>query len=110
MGTRSRSSEDVARGTGELTRLGGQAQAFVRWCGKWAQVNGTGSKSLVSLSIYPPSASRNGQWLIVGKAFDGGYRFVAFHRSTDPLTALVGFFQRWAEGKLTWKPDEWRKD
>lgn len=110
VGTRSDSPGKDDRGDRASARLGNQAQTFTNWCVKWAKHNGEGSVALRSLSLYPPSASRNGDWLVVAKGFDGGYKCVAFHRASEPLTALLGFFQRWAEGKLTWKPDEYAKD
>jgi hypothetical protein len=83
----------------------GQGEAFIRLAGRWAA--GTGDENhLRSLTLYPPSVSRNGMWLAVGKAWSGGYKLVAFHRAPDSLTAMLGFLQRLASGKLDWKEDK----
>lgn len=97
-GTYQKEAQDAAR-------LGSQALALVRLFRRWATTTRS-ENHLRSLSIYPPSQSRQGMWLIIGKAWSGGYKLVAFHRGTDPLTAILGFMQRLAEDKLDWKADE----
>lgn len=91
---------------GDATRLAGQAAHIVRASLRWQRTT-RNSTHLRSVSIYPPSSSRNGQWLIIGKAWNEGYRLVAFHRASDLITALAGFFQRYLENKLIWKDDEY---
>lgn len=106
MSGKAKAGKHVTDLLGDAARLAGQAAQFIRYCDRWAKSAGS-ENHLRSLSLYPPSQSRNGQWLVIGKLWSGGYKMVAFHRSSDPHTALVGFFQRWAEGKLDWKPDTW---
>lgn len=89
---------------GDAAHREAQATQFIRYCRSWERTT-RDANQLRSLSLYPPSTSRNGQWLVIGKAWSGGYKLVAFHRATDPFTALLGFFQRWAVGKLDWKED-----
>lgn len=91
-------------GDEDASRVAGQAVQFVRYCRKWA-LPARGYPILRSLSLYPPSVSRNGNWLVVGKAWGDTGRLVAFHRSPDPLTALVGFLAKSAAGTLVWKAD-----
>jgi len=100
---KNRTSSD---GDEDVTRLAYQALQFLRLCYRWAQSSGR-STQLVSLSIYPPNSRHGGDWLIVGKAFDGGYRKVAFHRSPNPFTALLGFLQKCEQQTLTWKEDSY---
>lgn len=86
-----------------------QAKTLVRILYRWSQATGS-ENHLRSITIYPPSAARNGMWLIVGKAWSGGYKLVSFHRATDPLTALVGFLSRVEQGKATWKEDSYAEE
>lgn len=85
--------------------LAAQARAVLRGCSLWERSVGA-ELHIKSVAIYPPSTSRNGMWLVIGKAWSGGYKLVAFHRATDPLTAFAGFLQRAEEGKLIWKEDK----
>lgn len=95
-------------GDADSSRLAAQALQFARYLRKW-ELSGRGWPLFRSITLYPPSASRNGSWLVVGKAYGEQEKLVAFHRSPDPLTALVGFLQKWLEGKLVWKVDEYRE-
>lgn len=107
MGERqSRKSEAGAGLSKDTTALAAQARAVLRGCSLWERTIGS-ENHIRSWSLYPPSASRNGQWLIVAKAWSGGHRLVAFHRSSDPLTCMAGFFQRAEENKLEWKVDDY---
>lgn len=91
---------------GSTARLAAQADVIVRYASRWAAQSGD-VVYLRSINLYPPSRSRNGMWLIVGKGFYGGYNVVAFHRAPDVITALVGFLSRWYTGKLVWKKDSY---
>lgn len=104
MSSKAKAPRHVTDILGDTARLAAQAAQLVRLAVRWERTTGAASH-IRSVAIYPPSQSRNGQWLIIGKAWDGGYKLVAFHRSSDLLTALVGFLQRAADGKLEWKPD-----
>lgn len=106
MSRKSRSDSDGPSSHSHEAHFANQAVQFVRYCSRWVKSVGA-ENHIRSIALYPPSVSRNGQWLVVGKSWAGGYRMVAFHRSSDPLTALVGFFQRAAEEKLIWKRDEY---
>lgn len=88
------------------TRIGAQAVALVGLLRAWEKTT-SNETHIRSVTIYPPSRSRNGQWLVIGKSWHGGYKLVAFHRGTDALTALLGFFQRASEEKLIWKEDSY---
>lgn len=88
------------------SRLAAQALQFVRYCRRWAAPR-RDWPILRSVTLYPPSASRNGNWLVVGKGFMPDQKVVAFHRSPDPLTALVGFMAKGAAGTLVWKEDKY---
>ena len=90
-------------------RLAEQALQFIRYCAQWEKSQRRMSV-LRSVSLYPPSTSRNGSWLVIGKAWSDGQRLVAFYRSTDPLTALLGFFTAVAAEKVTWKPDQYANE
>lgn len=89
---------------GDTARLAAQAALIVRLAVRWERTIGR-ENHIHSVTIYPPARSRNGQWLIIGKAWGSGYKLVAFHRSSDIITALVGFLQRAYEQKLEWKRD-----
>jgi hypothetical protein len=93
----------------DATRLASQAVQFIRYCRRWSETTGQ-EYHIRSIALYPPSQSRNGMWLVIAKSWYGGYKLVAFHRSPDPLTALVGFFQKWVEDKLDWKQDKFADD
>lgn len=93
-------------GDASLTRLTNQALQFVRLCVRWER-NQQRSTVLRSLNIYPPSSSRNGQWLIVAKGWAEGYRVVAFHRSSDCLTALLGILSKIADESIVWQADKY---
>lgn len=88
----------------DVARLTAQAQEFIRGCHRWSHTVGE-ENHIRSVTLYPPSQSRNGMWMVIGKAWSGGYKLVAFHRASDPLTALAGFFVRATQGKLEWKED-----
>lgn len=90
----------------DSSRRQAQATQLVRYCVKWALPQ-RDWPILRSVTLYPPAVSRNGSWLVVGKAWGDQKRLVAFHRSTDPLTALVGFLQKWFQATLVWKEDTW---
>jgi len=75
---------------------------------KWARSDGVNRK-LVSVTLYPPDGAKRSVWMVLGKGFIDGVPVVAFHRSPDPLTALLGFFQKAFAGSLTWKRDTYRK-
>lgn len=85
----------------------GQAVSLARWFAKWDGTQGQ-EYHLRSVTLYPPKATKSGQWMVVGKGWNGGYRLVAFHRSTDGFRALLGFFERWWTGKLDWKADSYQ--
>lgn len=89
---------------GDAARLAGQAALLIRLCNLWAKTVG-GENHIKSIALYPPSVSRAGMWMVIGKSWSGGYRLVAFHRGSDALTTLCGFLQRAYEQKLTWKED-----
>lgn len=91
---------------GDVTRVKDQALQFIRLAHRWSQTE-RGEYHLRSLTLYPPSATRAGSWMVVGKAWYGGYKLVAFHRSTDALSVLLGFLARWSQGKLDWKRDQY---
>jgi len=93
-------------GDADMSHLAHQAVQFIRLCYRWQEASHA-STQLLSVSIYPPSPKRNGDWLVVGKGFSGGYRLVAFHRSAHPLKALLGFFQKCADQTLDWKQDDY---
>lgn len=104
----SRSAKAGKDGAGILddgARLAEQALQFVRYSIKWAQAP-VSEYHLRSIVLYPPSSTRAGQWMVVGKGWYGGYKMVAFHRSSDALTALTGFLAKWWVGKLDWKKDQ----
>lgn len=90
----------------DIARITEAAQEFIRGCHRWERTTGS-ENHITSITLYPPSQSRNGQWLVIAKAWSGGYRLVAFSRSTDPLHALALFFTRWVNGKLEWKEDKY---
>lgn len=89
-----------------LASRGTQALQFVRYCAKWSSTVGL-EYHIRSVTLYPPSASRNGMWLVIAKGWYGGHKLVAFHRASDPLTAMLGMLQRYIEGKLDWKEDKY---
>lgn len=91
---------------GNASNLLGQATLIVRYSVKWADTH-RAEVHLMSISVYPPSRSRNGQFLVVGKGWQEGVRLVAFHRNTDLVSALAGFFTKWWTGKLEWKQDKY---
>lgn len=86
------------------SRLAAQAAELLRAGLQW-EGSTHNSTHLRSVTIYPPSSSRNGMFLIVGKAWHGGYKMVAFHRAPNILAALLGFFWKVANQKIEWKPD-----
>lgn len=88
----------------DKARVAEQAIQLLRLMYRWEETVGQ-ENHIRSIALYPPSTSRNGQWLVIGKAWSGGYKLVAFNRNTDPLSALLGFFTRWSQGKLDWKED-----
>lgn len=87
-------------------RLTAQALELLRLGDRWEASVGA-ENHIKSLALYPPSASRNGQWLVIGKAWSGGHKLVAFHRASDPITALLGFLSKAEQQKLEWKQDKW---
>lgn len=87
------------------TRISAQALQLVRYLRKW-ELSGRSWPVLRSLTLYAPAQNRTGSWLVVGKAWGEQGGLVAFSRSSDPLTAMVGFLQKWIEGKLVWKEDK----
>lgn len=93
----------------DASRLAAQALQLVRLADLWSR-SPKGEFHLKSIALYPPSASRNGMWLVIGKGWAGGYRVVAFHRSTNLLGALLGFLQRCADQKLEWKRDSYSEE
>lgn len=85
-------------------RLAAQAKQFVRLCFQWA-ISVNRSPVLRSVTLYPPSVSRNGAWLVVCKVWDDGDKKVGFHRASDPLTALLGALTKLQAGALPLKDD-----
>jgi len=106
MSSHIRNNRRKSDGDEDTTHLAYQALQFLRLCYKWAATT-QNSTQLVSLSIYPPNNKHGGDWLIVGKAFDGGYRMVAFHRSPNPFQALLGFLSKCNDKTLVWKEDSY---
>lgn len=90
----------------DSARRAAQAAMLIRLSLQWAQ-SVHRSTQLRSLNIYPPSASRNGMWLVVAKGWDGGRKVVAFHRSPDFLTTLLGILQKIADCSISWKEDRY---
>lgn len=103
-----KAERDNRRGSllGDVTRFKEQAAQLIQLSVWWERTTHTDAH-IKSLSIYPPSTSRNGMWLIVLKGFGVYGGMVAFHRAPDLLTALLGALNRAAQGKLDWKRDEW---
>lgn len=93
-----------SNGDAPQARLLAQARSLVRLCFRWS-LSGHSSPVLRSVTLYPPSASRNGQWLVVAKVWDDGQRQVGFHRASDPLTALLGALTKLSQGTLALKAD-----
>lgn len=93
-------------GDAPTTRVANQALQFIRLCVRWEQSQRR-STVLRSLNIYPPSSSRNGQWLVIAKGWAEGYRVVAFHRSPDILNALLGILQKIADESIVWQADKY---
>jgi len=89
-----------------VTHVANQAVSFIRLCTQWERSVGA-ENHIKSITLYPPAATRNGMWLVVAKAYSGGYKMVAFHRAGDPLSALVGFLSRVEQQKIEWKKDTW---
>lgn len=88
------------------SRITEQALSFIRYCLKW-QLPRRSWPILHSITLYPPSPSRPTDWLVVGKATGDQEWLVSFHRSPDPLTAMVGFLQKVYTGKAVWKDDKY---
>lgn len=99
-----RSDGLTTNGDEDGSRLLAQARMLGRLCFRW-QNAAQGGTVLRSLALYPPSATRNGAWMVVCKVWDDGTRKVGFHRSTDPLTALLGALSKWADGTLALRAD-----
>lgn len=58
------------------------------------------------LTLRPPQV-QSGEWLCVMKGFDHeGGAVVAFHSARTGAEALAGAINRMANGKLTWKEDQ----
>lgn len=109
MSRKTKADSDGGGLLGDAARISNQAQRIILLAAKWEAGQGA-EYHLRSVSIYPPSATKAGNWLIVAKGWYGGYRMVAFHRAPDILTALVGFLERWYQGKLIWKKDEYASE
>lgn len=106
MSGKSRSNQKRKFIPSDVTAITDTAVRMVRHSWAWERVTKSGF-FLTSLVIYPPSAQRNGMWLVVGKSWDEGYKMVAFYRAPDMLSAVVGFLDRAAAGKVEWKRDKW---
>jgi len=106
MPSKIRTDSDGPDGIYNKARLAEQALLFIRYCAQWEKSQRRMSV-LRSVSIYPPSTSRYGGWLVIGKAWSDGQRLVAFYRAPDPLTALLGFFTAVASEKIAWKEDKY---
>jgi hypothetical protein len=91
----------------DVAHIAEQAVQFVRYTHLWERQEGS-EIHLSAVNIYPPSVSRNGMWLVVGKGWRDGDRLVSFYRSPDCLTALVGFFVAARQQRLVWKVDVWK--
>ena len=105
----SRSSSSRSKGPTHYTddaAIGRQAKEFYRICLKWSDGNHT-EDSMRSLTLYPPSSTRNGLWLAVAKAGIGSGRTVTFYRAADPLSCLVGIMAKIEQGRAEWKLDKW---
>lgn len=96
-------------GDASRSRVAEQALQLIRLSVLWSK-NTRRSTILRSINIYPPAASRNGLWLVVGKGWDQGYRVVAFHRSTDFLVAVLGFLSKVADQSIEWHPDKFQEE
>lgn len=99
-----RSDKNGSDADASSARLAAQARSFVRLCFQWA-ISTHRSPVLRSITLYPPKTSRNGQWLVVAKVWDDGQKLVGFHRSGDPLTALLGTLTKLKDQTLTLKAD-----
>lgn len=99
-----RSNRLSSDGDEDASHLAHQALQFIRLCYRWSR-NSESSTQLISVSLYPPNSRHGGDWLVVGKGFDGGYRMVAFHRSPHPFKALLGFLSKVADQTIVWKED-----
>lgn len=96
-------------GDAPSSRLLAQARSFLRLCLRWQESNQR-SPVLRSVTLYPPKTSRYGGWLVVAKVWDDGQRKVGFHRSPDPLTAILGALTKLSQGTLTLKDDTYWDD
>lgn len=103
-----RQNQVSSDGDAPASRLLAQARSFVRLCFQWSLSNHR-SPILRSLTLYPPSTSRNGQWLVVAKVWDDGEKLVGFHRASDPLTALLGTLTKLANSTLALKADTYHE-
>lgn len=86
------------------SRLLAQARQFLRLCFQWEK-SVHRSPVLRSITLYPPKTSRYGGWLVVAKVWSDGEKLVGFHRSPDPLTAVLGALTKLSQGSLDLKPD-----
>lgn len=86
-------------------RLGRTFAILERIClgATWASVE------LVALRLKFP-ADENGECLVVLTGYDGnGAPVVAFHTAVSATEAVVGAINRFQNGTLKWKEDEYRK-
>lgn len=109
MSRKARTSEERAVGDAFLARVREQALEFLRLGSRWA-ASSHRSSQIRSLALYPPSTSRNGMWLCIAKAWVDGQKLVAFHRATDPLSAIVGLLARAEQQKLDWREDAYAQE
>lgn len=107
MSSKKRSNDGRPVGLEDNSRILHQALEFIRICARWERSTRL-EVSISSITLYPPSTSRNGQWLVVGKSYLYPDKLVAFHRAPDPLTAVLGFLSRAEQQKIEWKKDEWK--
>jgi len=94
------------RGDEDATHLAHQALQFIRLCYRW-DASRTTSPFLHAITLYPPNHRHNGDWLVVGKGYSGDTRMVAFHRSSHPFKALLGFLSKVAAQTIEWKEDSY---
>lgn len=89
----------------DVAAISRQALRLVQLSRKWQSAGGR-SRLLVSLSVYPPVPPKRENWLVVAKAFDEGYRVVAFFQASTMLAALVRCLEQCGSGTAKWQPDK----
>lgn len=67
-----------------------------------------GEVDIEGLSLRSPRAE-GGEWLCTLRGFDSdGTPVVAFHSALSAIEALAGAGERWRQGTLKWRVDEYR--